>query len=143
MAGNNTVDTDRRADAEIMHGIGKLTGAVQALQDGLTARINDIRQDIRHLDQANNQRMDRIEASLGAKISDQGEAINRRIDDVAGQVKSLEENVGKRIDGLGSRVTSLEAEDKRIIEKVAGMSALGGGVGGALVAGAVELLKHF
>ncbi len=129
-------------NAQIMHSIGQLTGAVQGMQQGLTARIDDIRQDIRRLDQANNDRMDRIETSLGQKIAEQGDAINRRIDDVAGQVKSLEVNVGKRIDGLGSRVTSLETEDKRIIEKVARMSAMGGGIGGALVAAAVELIKR-
>jgi len=129
-------------NAQIMHSIGQLTGAVQAMNQGLTARIDDIRQDIRRLDKANNERMDRIETSLGRQIESQGTAINGRIDGVAESVKSLDASVGKRIDGLGTRVTSLENEDKRIIEKVAKLSALGGGIGGALAAGIVEILKH-
>lgn len=130
-------------NAQIMHSIGQLTGAVQAMNQGLTARIDDIRADIRRLDRANNERMDRIEASLGQKIADQGEAINRRIDGVTDNLKVLEASVGKRIDGLGTRVTALEVEDKRIIKDVARMSAMGGGIGGALVATAVEVLKRF
>ncbi|MRD73318.1 hypothetical protein HCX48_00360 [Rhodocyclus tenuis] len=116
---NNGVD-----NAQIMHSIGQLTGAVQAMHTGLTARIEDIKADIRRLEDAQGQRMDRIETSLGARID------------------NLENSVGKRIDGLGTRVSALEAEDKRLIEKTAKLSAVGGGVGGALAAAAVELLKR-
>lgn len=122
---------DRRDNSQIMHSLGQLTGAVQALNEGLTRRIDDIRQDIARLDKASNERMDRLESGL-----------NRRIDDVAGGLKAMDESVGKRIDSLGSRVTNLEAEDKRIIKDVARMSAMGGGIGGALVAGIVEVLKR-
>ena len=58
------------------------------------------------------------------------------------RIDNLETSVGKRIDGLGTRVSNLEAEDKRLIEKTAKLSALGGGVGGALAAAAVELIKR-
>lgn len=126
---------DGVSNAQIMHSIGQLTGSVQALHQGLTARIEDIRDDIRRLDKASNDRMDRIEDNLATQIADQGVALNKRID-------GLEKNVGDKISGLGTRVTALEAEDKKIIEKVASMSALGGGVGGALVAAAVEVLKR-
>lgn len=111
-------------NAQVMHSIGQLTGAVNAMHQGLTARIDDIKSDIRRLESAQGERMDRIEDSLGKRID------------------GLEESVGKRIDSLGTRVSNLEAEDKRIIEKVAGLSALGGGVGGVLAAAAVELIKR-
>ena len=115
---------DRRDNSQIMHSIGQLTGAVQAMHQGLTARIEDIKADIRRMESAQSERMDRIEDSLGQRID------------------NLEASVGKRIDGLGTRVTNLEAEDKRLIEKTAKLSALGGGVGGALAAAAVELIKR-
>ncbi len=116
---------DRRDNSQIMHSIGQLTGAVNAMHQGLTARIEDIKADIRRLDEASSTRMDRIETSLGARID------------------HLETSVGKRIDGLGTRVSNLEAEDKRLIEKTAKLSAVGGGVGGALAAAAVEIIKRF
>jgi len=119
MAETTTGDT-----AQIMHSLGQLTGAVSALQQGLTARIEDIRGDIRRIETTQSARLDRVEENL------------------TGQIDQLREDVNKRIDGLGSRVSDLEAEDKRLIEKIAGLSALGGGIGGALAAGAVELLKR-
>lgn len=117
-------DSNRRDNSQIMHSIGQLTGAVQAMHQGLTARIEDIQADIRRMETAQSERMNRIEDSLGQRID------------------NLETSVGKRIDGLGTRVTNLEAEDKRLIEKTAKLSALGGGVGGALAAAAVELIKR-
>jgi archaellum component FlaC len=115
---------DRRDNSQIMHSIGELTGAVHAMHQGLTARIEDIKSDIRRLEVAQSERMDRIEDGLG-----------RRID-------NLETSVGKRIDGLGVRVTNLEEEDKRLIDKTARLGAVGGGVGGALAAGLVEIIKR-
>ncbi|AJF00070.1 hypothetical protein [Pandoraea apista] len=111
-------------NAQIMHSIGQLTGAVQAMHTGLTARIEDIRADVRRMEAAQGERMDRIEDSLGKRID------------------TLEGSVGKRIDSLGSRVTALENEDKRQIEKTAKLSAMGGGIGGALATVAVELIKR-
>jgi len=117
-------ESGSRDNSQIMHSIGQLTGAVQAMHQGLTARIEDIKADIRRMESAQSERMDRIEDSLGQRID------------------NLESSVGKRIDGLGTRVTNLEAEDKRLIEKTAKLSALGGGVGGAMAAVAVELIKR-
>lgn len=133
MAENNNGDV---SNAQIMHSIGQLTGTVQAMHQGMTARLEDMRADIRRLDAASNERMNRIEDNLAQQISTQGVALNQRIND-------LEANVGEKVKGLGTRVSALEAEDKKIIENVAKMSALGGGVGGALVTAAVELIKHF
>lgn len=121
--------------AQIMHSLGQLTGAVSALQQGLTARIEDIRHDIRRIEEAQTERLDHVEANLVHQIGQVREDVNKRIE-------TLETSVGKRIDGLGTRVTNLEAEDKRLIEKTAKLSALGGGVGGALAAAAVELIKR-
>ena len=122
------------SNAQIMHSLGQLTGSVQALHQGLTQRIEDMRADIRRIEHSSTEQMNRVEDNLTKQIADQGVVLNKRID-------GLEKNVGDKISGLGTRVTALEAEDKKIIEKVAGMSALGGGVGGALVTAAVEVLK--
>lgn len=115
---------DRRDNSQIMHSIGQLTGAVQAMHTGLTARIEDIKGDIRRLEKAQGERMTRIEENL------------------TGQIAQVREDVNKRIDGLVTRVTNLEAEDKKLIEKTAKLGAIGGGVGGALAAAAVELIKR-
>lgn len=123
------------SNAQIMHSIGQLTGSVQALHQGLTARIEDIRADISRLDRASNERMSRIEDNLAKQITDQGESINNRIN-------GLETSVNEKFKGLGTRVTALEQEDKKMIEKVSKLSAVGGGLGGALAAAAVELIKR-
>lgn len=122
---------DGVSNAQIMLSIGKLVGAVEALNSSIAT----IHSEIQRLDKSSVERLDRVEDHLSDKIKDQGVAINKRIDD-------LEVNVGDKIKGLGTRVTALENEDKKIIEKVAKLSALGGGVGGALAAAAVELIKH-
>lgn len=119
-----TTQEDRRDNSQIMHSIGQLTGAVHAMHTGLTARIEDIKGDIRRLEQAQGERMTRIEESLSS------------------QINQVREDVNKRIDGLGTRVTNLEVEDKKLIEKTAKLGALGGGVGGALAAAAVEIIKR-
>lgn len=118
---NTNAPTDH---AQVMHSIGQLTGAVHSMHQGLTARIDDIKGDIRRLEQAQSERMNRIEENL------------------TGQISQVRDDVNKRIDGLSGRVTNLESEDKRLIEKTAKLSALGGGVGGALAAAAVEIIKR-
>lgn len=110
--------------AQLHHAIGQLTGAVQAMHTGLTARIADIRADIHRMETAHAARMDRIETN------------------VTEQVSAVENRLTTRLDGLGNRVTALEAEDKKLIEKTAKLSAAGGAVGGALAAAAVELIKR-
>jgi len=111
-------------NGQIMHSIGQLTGAIQSMHQGLTARIEDIKDDIRRLDNASNARMDRIEENMVRQIHEQGASTN------------------KRLDGLGDRVSSLEKEDKIMIREIAKYSAMGGGASAALVAGVVELLKR-
>ena len=109
---------------QLLMSLGKLTGAVDAMNDSLGARIADIRSDIARLEAAQNGRMDRIEAALGERIN------------------HLENNIEKRVDGLDSRVSDLEAEDKRMIALTAKLAATGGIVSAMLVAGAVELAKR-
>lgn len=129
-------EANKSADnAQVMHSIGQLTGAVQAMHQGLTARIEDIRADVRRMEAASADRMDRIEDGLGQRIGDLETNVGARIG-------ALETSVTANIDKLGTRVTALEAEDKRLIEKTAKLSAVGGGVGGALAAAAVELIKR-
>jgi hypothetical protein len=99
--------------AVIMRSIGELDGSVKAMHSGLTERINDIKEDIRRLEAAQSARMD-----------------------------SIERNLGHRIDGLSDRIVALENEDKNQIGQIAKLSAAGGGVGGALAAVGVELLKR-
>lgn len=122
---------ERRDNSQIMHSIGQLTGAVQAMHTGLTARIDDIKADIRRLEQAQSERMDRIEDGLGKRIDDVKDVLGKRIDDV-------QTGVNTQLSTLGDRVTSLEVEDKKLIEK----TALSGGLAGTLAAGAIELIKH-
>jgi DNA anti-recombination protein RmuC len=123
------------SNAQIMHSIGQLTGTVQAMHQGMTARLEDMRHDIRRIEQTSKEQMNRVEDNLARRIAEQGEEMNKRMD-------GLETSVGEKITGLGTRVTALENEDKKIIEKVAKLSAVGGGVGGALAAAVVEIVKH-
>jgi t-SNARE complex subunit (syntaxin) len=125
MSDNNPMNTAPADIAQLNHAIGQLTGAVQAMHTGLTARIADIRADIHRMETAHANRMDRMESTFTQ------------------QVEAVEDRLVKRLDGLGSRVTALEAEDKKLIEKTAKLSAVGGGVGGALAAVAVELIKRY
>lgn len=124
-------NNNRRDDSQVMHSIGELTGAIKAMNDGLTRRIDDIRQDIARLERSSNDRMDHMEKGL-----------NLRINDVTQGLRAMDESVGKRIDGLSGRVSTLESGEKVMIGKVSKLSALGGGIGGALAAGVVELLKR-
>lgn len=118
---STTTPTDH---AQVMYSIGQLTGTVNSMNQGMNARFEDVKGTIQGLEKAQGERMTRIEDNLSAKID------------------QVREDVNKRIDGLGTRVTNLEAEDKRLIEKTAKLSALGGGIGGALAAAAVEIIKR-
>lgn len=100
--------------AALIKGFGELTGEMRAMHHTFSSSLNAMREDIRRIETASNERSNRLEDSLV-----------------------------KRMDSIGTRVTNLENEDKRMIEKVASLSALGGGVGGALAAGLVELIKRF
>lgn len=127
------MNTDERRDnGQILRAVGELTGMVKTMSEAHTRRLDDIRADIARLEKSSNDRMDRMESAL-----------NRRIDDVSAGLRAMDEGVGKRIDGLSGRVTTLEAGEKKLIGQVARMSALGGGIGGSLVAAAVEVLKRF
>lgn len=97
----------------IAQALGQLSGELRVMHQSLTDAIGVIRDDLRRIENNSNERM-----------------------------TQLEDRVMSHIDGMGTRITALETEDKRMIEKVAKLSALGGGVGGALAAAAVELIKH-
>jgi hypothetical protein len=108
----------------VMHAVGQINGSIQEMHRGLCLRVDDIKADIRRMEEAQSARINRVEENLGR------------------QIENLETRVGQRIDALGERVTALEVEDKKLIEKTARLSALSGGVGGALAAAAVEIIKR-
>jgi phage host-nuclease inhibitor protein Gam len=108
----------------ILHALGELRGEMRVANQVNSQRFADLRADIARLEGSINDRISRVEESFQQQLRDHGEQL------------------GKRMDGLGNRVTNLEAEDKRLIEKVAKVSALGGSLSGGLIAGAIELLKH-
>lgn len=113
--------------AQILQAIGRVSGQMEMLigQHREQARsIESIRAEIRDQESRYREALQQTEQRVGERIDAAIEPIN------------------KRIDGLSSRVTSLEQEDKRLIEKVARVSAVGGSISGGLIAGAVELIKH-
>lgn len=113
--------------AQILQAIGKVSGQMEMLigQHREQARsIEGIRAEIREQETRFRQALQQTEQRVGERIDAAIEPIN------------------KRIDGLTTRVSSLEQEDKRLIEKVAKVSAVGGSISGGIIAGAIELLKH-
>lgn len=97
----------------VAQALGQLTGELRVMHQSLTASIEVIRNDLHRIEDASNERM-----------------------------TQMEDRLTSRINNMGGRITDLETEDKRLIEKVAKLSAVGGGVGGALAAAAVELIKR-
>lgn len=113
--------------AQILQAIGRLSGQMEmivGLHREQTRSIDAIRAEIREQ-----------ETRFRTTIGETEQRLSEKID------ASLEP-VNKRIDGLSGRVTALEQEDKRLIEKVAKVSAVGGSISGGLIAGALELIKH-
>ncbi len=108
----------------ILHAIGEMRGEMRVLNQQNSERYETLRRDIQRLEESINDRITRVEQSFASQLRDQTDQI------------------GRRIDSLGSRVNNLEAEDKRLIEKVAKVSAMGGGLTGGIVAGAIEIIKH-
>ena len=59
----------------IMHGLGQLSGKVEAMHQATTARIDDIRADIKRMEASNNERITQVEARLSEQLKDQGEQL--------------------------------------------------------------------
>ncbi|MBD9362942.1 hypothetical protein [Methylomonas fluvii] len=93
--------------------IGHLTGEIRTMHQAILTSLEHLREDMRRVETASNARIDRLDDKLTA-----------------------------RLDTVNTQITDLQTEDKRIIAKVARIGAFGGGAGGALVAGMVELLKR-
>lgn len=100
-------------DKNLANSIGQLSGELRVMHQATMDAIKVIREDVRRMEDSTRENMQHLETRINDKI-----------------------------DGIGTRVLSLENEDKKIIEKVAGLSAIGGGVGGALVSGILELIKR-
>jgi hypothetical protein len=97
----------------ISQALGQLSGELRVMHQSLTSSITIIRDDLR-----------RAEDNANTRIS------------------RLEDSITNRLDGMGNRISALESEDNRLNEKVARLSALGGGIGGIISAAAIELLKR-
>ena len=113
--------------AQILQAIGRVSGQMEMLigQHREQARsIEGIRAEIRDQETRFRETVAQTEQRLSEKIDASLEPVN------------------KRIDGLANRVGELEKEDKRLIEKVAKVSAVGGTISGGLIAGAIEVVKH-
>lgn len=108
----------------ILHALGRLSGEVHSMHQSNTKRFDDLKADIARLERSTGERITRVEQAFAQQLRDQGDRI------------------GENVKSLGTRVTNLEGEDKRLIEKVARVSAVGGGISGGLITGVVELLKH-
>lgn len=60
------MSNDDQNNAQIMRTLGELTGAVRAMNEGLTARLNDVREDIRRYEAAQNERMKELSARVSS-----------------------------------------------------------------------------
>lgn len=105
--------SEQNNEAALAQQIGHLTGEIRAMHAAVLASIEHLREDMRRVETSSNARIDR-----------------------------LEDKMTDRLDAVETKIGELQSEDKRIIEKVAKIGALGGGAGGALVAGMVEILKR-
>lgn len=98
--------------ATIMHTLGHMQGENRALFQSMTEHLSLIRADIK-----------RVEESSQT------------------QINHLEESIKGQIMFVERRVTNLEKSDKAQAVSIAKHSVLGGGISGALIAGAIELIK--
>ncbi len=104
---------DQNNMAAVAEKLGELTGEMRAMNRTMDQSLQAIRDELKRIEAASTRQMER-----------------------------LENGINQRLDGMDDRIVALEKEDKALIEKVAKLSALGGGLGGALAAGLVELLKR-
>lgn len=105
--------SEQNNDANLAQNIGHLTGEIRVMHQSIMSSIEHLREDMRRIETSSNSRIDR-----------------------------LEDKMDDRLDAVETKIGELQSEDKRIIEKVAKIGALGGGAGGALVAGMIEVLKR-
>ncbi len=119
------------SNAQLMHEIGKIAGKLDTLGDAVNDNLANLRQDIRHV----RDDMNRIHAEHSAGLQQLREEIVRMI-------AQSEKRMESRLDDTNRRVDRLEAEDKKLIAKLAGLTAAGGGVGSALTLVATEILKR-
>lgn len=115
---------DSADTTKIMHQLGLLTGSLEAMHQNITAQVAEIKSDIRRMDSESKAQLNRLEDGLLKQIADNREAVDRRID------------------GVDVRISDLEKEDKGLIREIAKYSAIGGSASGALIAGAIELMKR-
>ena len=84
-----------------------------AFQDIITPEVHALRGDIRVLDQkiiALDQKIDGVEAHLGAKIDGFDAHLGAKIDALATKIGGIDARLGTKIDTVGSRLDSLRTE---------------------------------
>lgn len=118
-------------NAQLMHEIGKVVGKLDTLGDAVNDNLANLRQDIQHV----RADMNRIHAEHSAGLQQLREEIVRMI-------AQSEKRMESRLDDTNRRVDRLEAEDKRLIAKLAGLTAAGGGIGSILTLAGTELIKR-
>lgn len=117
-------DEETKLDStNVAHQLGLLTGTLREFHAGISARIDDIRADVRSLEAAQRRGLENVETRLTARID------------------GLETSIGRRVDGLEFRVVKLEEEDKNFLKANTKAGGISGGVVGALVSGGIELVK--
>ena len=122
---------DNNNNAQLMHEMGKIAGKLDTLADAVNDNIGSLRQDIQQV----RSEMIRIHTVQSASLQ-------QLRDDLTKMIEQSEERTAARLEDTNRRVDRLEEEDKRVIAKLAGLTAAGGGVGSALTLVATEILKR-
>lgn len=122
---------DNNNNSQLMHEIGKISGKLDTLADAVNDNIGSLRQDVQNV----RSEMIRIHTAQSASLQ-------QLRDDLTKMIEQSEERTAARLEDTNRRVDRLEEEDKRVIAKLAGLTAAGGGVGSALTLVATEILKR-
>ena len=115
-------------NSQLMHEMGKIAGK---LADAVNDNIGSLRQDVQNV----RSEMIRIHTAQSASLQ-------QLRDDLTKMIEQSEERTAARLEDTNRRVDRLEEEDKRVIAKLAGLTAAGGGIGSALTLVATEILKR-
>ena len=118
-------------NSQLMHEMGKIAGKLDTLADAVNDNIGNLRHDIQQV----RSEMIRIHSEQSARMQ-------QLRDDLTKMIEQSEERMAARLDDTSRRVDRLEEEDKRVISKLAGLTAAGGGIGSALTLVATEILKR-
>lgn len=117
-------DNSMSGTAKIMHELGKISGKLETMDKAQANRMQTMREDMLRSHREHSEAIASLRIEVRQMIAD------------------AEARTDKRFEELADRVERLEAEDKRMLEKVAGIATAGGGIGSALVVAGMELFKR-